>query len=203
LPVDWDGTIFPHLPILTPVMPLDSGSLAPVRSCPNGTAGLGVLSPQCAPQVAPCEVKPVYDMVFAKPAHFPLPRFGDMGETYGLEGVVIFEGMRFRAMPCGRYEVTFALSTTNIPVTLRLQLEVADAEVPWRTFTLTLPPLAIAPAQPFTPEFQVSNVGNYQGAVYHVKYVGFSPVVLDRYRFLGNLTRHGTARFGALPPARY
>lgn len=198
----WNGQVFPHLPTVCPV-PRAACDVAP-PTAGNATAApcQGAPPGQDGPPVVQV-IQPTFDLVFAKPAHFPLPRFGDLGEVIGLEGAVIYEGMRFRTMPCGRYEVTFAVSTPAIPVTLRLQLLVGTtAGIP---FTLTLPPLAIVPDSPYTGNYQVSGGyqvykdGNFLGKVNHVRYVGFSPAVQTRYGTLNAVVRQGTARFGNLP----
>jgi hypothetical protein len=132
-----------------------------------------------------------YESAWDGPAHFPLPRFGVNGERVDREGVVIYEGMRFLALPDGRYEVSFIASTPAMPVTLRLQLHVMDDKR--RTFSLTLPPITIEPKKDFT--------GNYLGSTYRVRHEGYSRSVANAFGSLEKSTiiRRGTARFGSWP----
>jgi hypothetical protein len=130
---------------------------------------------------------------FFGPAHFPLPRFGLMGEDLFGEGVVIYEGMRLLCTAEGHYEVRFTASAPDMPVTLRLQLVVLTQE--GLAFSLTLPPAAIVPDE----EDVWEDGRNNQHSAWQFRHVGFSPLICRYFDRLGLVTRQGTARFGRLP----
>jgi hypothetical protein len=134
---------------------------------------------------------PPFQSRFEQPAHFPLPRFAPDGERIDTEGVVIYEGMRFIATRDGQYEVSFTTSVPKMAVTLRLQL-LFTAREGYR-FTLTLPPIVIAPEGHFK--------GNYVGQAFQVYHAGYSAMLSHRFVELADvaLTRQGTARFGGWP----
>ncbi|MBI1913275.1 MAG: hypothetical protein HYS12_00730 [Planctomycetes bacterium] len=134
---------------------------------------------------------PLYDARFDAPAHFPLPQFGLLGERLDGDGAMIYEGMHFVATPDGQYEVSFTVSVPSMPVTLRIQLFVTDPR--GRTFSLTLPPVALAP----DPNF----AGNYVGRSFQVRHAGHSRLIALAFPGLCDctLSRQGTARFGSWP----
>jgi hypothetical protein len=135
---------------------------------------------------------PLHEYRFHVPAHFPLPQFGILGEPIPEDGAVIYEGMRVLIAADGHYEVRFTTSVPDMPVTLRLQLLVADTNGPL-AFTLTLPPISILAPDSFR--------GNYDGSAFQVRLAGYSRLLAEQF---GNLprfaiSRQGTARFGSWP----
>lgn len=136
---------------------------------------------------------------FHVPAHFPHPKFSDVGEPRPTEGVIIYEGMQFLATADGHYEVRFNASTPPVPVTLRLQLTLIDKEGRW--FTLTLPAIAIHPKETATGDlFMMTGYrGNAMQENWQVRHVGFSHLLPANLGNLAEIRRYGTARFGALP----
>lgn len=61
---------------------------------------------------------------FMTPAHFPLPDFGKFGELRSQDALVIHEGMSVTASASGHYEVRLVVEAPNVPVALRLQLQI-------------------------------------------------------------------------------
>ena len=86
-------------------------------------------------------------------AHFPIPRFNAMGSPVSSDGVVIYEGMKFTVdSSTGYYEVSFTATAPNIPVLVRLQLELTQSSTlsaltPKQSIILTLPPIMINPTR--------------------------------------------------------
>jgi hypothetical protein len=142
--------------------------------------------------------KPCCCAVFHQAAHFPLPRFAGQDEHLPGEGVVIYEGMKFSANRQGDFELGIVLSTVGMPVTLRMQLAFCDDKESPSTWMITLPPIVIEPPMEVR--------GNYKGSQWRVSFNGYSAKLGEALTDCNGklcITRHGTARFGALPVVGY
>jgi hypothetical protein len=130
--------------------------------------------------------RPVGEVAFKGPAHFPRPAFGWCGEPVEQQGAIIYEGMRFSREKSGQYHVDFVVGIPAVPTTLRLQLKFrSECDKTWRT--LTLPPVEIAPSS--------DSFGKYQPGIFQVHCDGYSEVLRD-LKGKGEIVREGVARFG-------
>jgi hypothetical protein len=121
-------------------------------ACPNSDPSAPFLRLPKVEALAPCQGrlsgsecdKNSWSHVFVSAAHFPIPRFTASGEPVSADGLVIYEGMKLTVYPdSGYYDLSFTATSPNIPVTLRLQLELSHPQQ--EGFRLTLPPIIIEP----------------------------------------------------------
>ncbi|OYP28395.1 hypothetical protein [Rhodopirellula sp. MGV] len=83
--------------------------------------------------------RPDSKTVFNQPARFPIPRYKIDGAPDGRDGLTIAGGMKLITRADGTYEVTLRVSRTQVPVTIRLQLEL-DIKEHALPVTIVLPP---------------------------------------------------------------
>lgn len=133
---------------------------------------------------------PLFDTNFARPAHFPEPRFALNGQRMDGAGVIIYEGMRFTAVRDGSYVIAFAVSAPKTAVTIDLQLDFTQK----CQFTLTIPSIELDPRNK-------SFRGNNPREVYYVTHVGYSSQIAQNFGELPftQLNRTGSARIGSWP----
>ena len=139
---------------------------------------------------------------FHHAAQVMLPRFDPLGQQLDADGLLIYEGMRFRAFPTsGTYELAFTATVPEMPVTLRLQLLFKN-EANGQVMRLTMPPIRMEPKKDARP-------GDPSANTFHISHRGYSslfkgPVVGDQppanpwpvIDSTWKLDRVGTARFG-------
>ncbi len=137
--------------------------------------------------------RPCYDQdhAFPDPAHFAVREFGNRGEVFPREGLIIYEGMRLRwCSKSGHYEVSFAAEAPPEPVTLRLQfvigLKSQDGK-DWRAgnYTITLPPIRLEDSEVRSQRESKS---------WTIRHTGYSPILCKGQ--VCEIRRLGTARFG-------
>jgi hypothetical protein len=139
---------------------------------------------QCeCPDDKRCQMKFETSYAFVDPAHFPRREFGLTGQSFAREGLVIYEGMRFRCNPHGQYEVEFMAEAPPVPVNLRLQLAIIHNE---GQHSITLPPIRLESSE---------GRDQIQSASFLVKQQGYSPALVGCSR-IDSMKRTGAARFG-------
>lgn len=107
---------------------------------------------------------------FTSAAHFPIPRFTAAGEPVSADGLVIYEGMKFTAYPeTGHYDLSFTATAPNVPVTVRLQLELSSDRL--EPIRLTLPPIVIVPSP-------AARLGDPAGTTLAINHRGFSAALI-------------------------
>ena len=112
----------------------------------------------------------VWSHTFVGAAFFPIPRFGPEGEPVTADGLVIYEGMKLTVnYTTGHYDLSFTATAPNVPVTVRLQLELsrsgtaAEAD----SIRLTLPPIVIEPSP-------AARAGDPAGTTVAINHRGYS-----------------------------
>lgn len=137
---------------------------------------------------------------FPHAAHFPLPRYDQIGTPVGADGLVIYEGMRLSVdVDTGEYDLEFAAQIPEMPATVRLQLVFTRPGVVGPTeYRLTVPPFRLEPDRSMRP-------GDPSMNNFHVHHRGQSSqfraaVRASELPFLADgtweVTRVGAARFG-------
>lgn len=127
----------------------------------------------------------VADVVFDTPANFPRLRHGPNAQEEAQDGLVILEGMRVQAAANGNVRLTFNYIPTEVPTTLRLQLQFRDeANGAWKT--LTIPPT----------QLKLSNSRECcrDQATYQCEF--YSAAVERSAGHISEVRRRGSAQFG-------
>lgn len=149
---------------------------------------------------------------FTRAAHFPMVGFSTHFERVTHNALVIYEGMTVSVSSDGTYQMRMVVEAPQVPVTVRMQLHFhqlpsadgpcqeaanttagttdAASKTPGSTTTITLVPMRFQP----DPLRELGSPSN----TYVVERQGFSPA-LRGINSRWNVTRSGTARFGAVP----
>lgn len=136
---------------------------------------------------------------FARAAHFPVPRYDQMGNSLTRDGLLIYEGMRLIVHPDGAYDVEFTATVPNTPVTIHLQLVLTPRTPQFEPLRITLPPIRLEPpsrtalGDPAANTFHV----NHRGYFVHFDQARSARVHPLPFNFDSwEVARYGTARFG-------
>lgn len=130
-----------------------------------------------------CPPNFTHGVLFSEPASFPLRGYGQRGETFNREGLVIYEGMQLAFNKAtGNYEVSFVAEIPAQPVDLRLQFIVDKGG---SVQTITLPPIRITADQ---------IKENRDSSSWIIRHSGNSPAL--RCDCVTAIRRTGTVRFG-------
>lgn len=136
--------------------------------------------------------------VFGNAAHFA---FGSNGGCQGLSHanpVMIYEGMTVRLSDSGAYEVRLVAEAPDLPVVLRMQLNLQQQGVP--IGTITLPPVVLASSESESVSRRTRLPNETRSWL--IRRTGYSHAVAgltsqDRQRI--TVTRTGTVQIGHIP----
>ena len=132
----------------------------------------------------PCPQCFANGVLFSDSASFPLRGYGQRGEVFDREGLVIYEGMQLGYNnSTGDFEVSFVVEAPAQPINLRLQFFVKTTG--GRIQTITLPPIRVT-------ESQVKE--NRDSSSWIIRHAGNSAAL--RCDNIQSIRRTGTVRFG-------
>ena len=135
---------------------------------------------------------PIREFAFPYPASFPVPRYGQRGNEFETEGVVL-DQMRLAIAEDGTYRVDF-LARTTMRADINLQLLVKLKDNHW--YPITLPRQTILPEN--YQNFTTGSANSPQ--IQPVSIQGYAPVFVSKSSKITDIRRRGNAVFGTRPP---
>ena len=141
--------------------------------------------------------------MFDSPCRFEYCIHNADGSSTVVDQLIIYEGMSVCCFADGRYKVSLAAETPQMPVVVRLQLSFSPAEsIDFaRGGTITLPPLTLN-SEDYSERHQPSRTvrATQRGYSFRLKQLlTTSSTVFPGRQLEISLSRDGIARFGSVP----